>query len=389
MGSAAYNGTDVKGNQSRAWTSFVKCINTLGRALSPLIIFKAATIQGQWFEKDFNQPGWHFARSKNEYATNAIALEWLRKVFLPQTQSNDPSAARLLIVNGHGSHSTDEFMWECFSNNVYLLFMPAHTSHVLQPLDLTCFFPLKAAYRKRIANLAEITDSAPIGKLQFLRCYAEARKEGLRPANIKAGFRASGLYPISRAKALANAHVLKAGEIVAEREAILQQKEDLGDPKGGTDMIELFQGLVDSAEARQAVRSTARAMDEKNVQIAALTRDIEKLNTKIQRLAPQKRRTILMNPNERLMSMDQVLADRVYLAQRWAYEQALREVANLADSDQDGEGYEEEEEENEAIVEDEVIGPSSDEGDEDILEHIGSSATRAGRAIRFPARYHD
>ena len=318
MGSAAYNGTDVKGNQSRAWTSFVKCINALGRALSPLIIFKAAMIQGQWFEKDFNQPGWHFARSKNEYATNAIALEWLRKVFLPQTQSNDPSAARLLIVNGHGSHSTDEFMWECFSNNVYLLFMPAHTSHVLQPLDLTCFFPLKAAYRKRIANLAEITDSAPIGKLQFLRCYAEARKEGLRPANIKAGFRASGLYPISRAKALANAHVLKAGEIVAEREAILQQKKDLGDPKGGTDMIELFQGLVDSAEARQALRSTARAMDEKNVQIAALTRDIEKLNTKIQRLAPQKRRTILMNPNERLMSMDQVLADRVYLAQRGA-----------------------------------------------------------------------
>ena len=96
-----------------------------------------------------------------------------------------------------------------------------------------------------------------------------------------------------------------------------------------------------------------------------------------------------MNPNERLMSMDQVLVDRVYLAQRWAYEQALKKVENLAYSDQDRKGYEEEEEENEAIVKDEVIGPSSDEGDEDILEHIGSSATRAGRAIRLPARYHD
>ena len=31
---------------------------------------------------------------------------------------------------------------------------------------------------------------------------------------------------------------------------LLQQKEDFGDPKGGTDMIELFQGLVDFAEAR-------------------------------------------------------------------------------------------------------------------------------------------
>ena len=62
-----------------------------------------------------------------------------REVFLPQTKPNDPSEARLLIVDGHGSHTSDLFMATCYLNNVYLLFLPAHTSHMLQPLDLGSF----------------------------------------------------------------------------------------------------------------------------------------------------------------------------------------------------------------------------------------------------------
>ena len=37
--------------------------------------------------------------------------------------------------------SNIEFMWECKQNNVELLFLPAHSSHVLQPLGLGTFFP--------------------------------------------------------------------------------------------------------------------------------------------------------------------------------------------------------------------------------------------------------
>ncbi len=44
-------------------------------------------------------------------------------------------------------------MWNCFNNNVYLVFLPAHTSHVLQPLDLSVFSPLKQAYRKYLNNI--------------------------------------------------------------------------------------------------------------------------------------------------------------------------------------------------------------------------------------------
>jgi len=34
---------------SRAWTSFMECVNALGKYLPPLIIFKGLTLQQQWF----------------------------------------------------------------------------------------------------------------------------------------------------------------------------------------------------------------------------------------------------------------------------------------------------------------------------------------------------
>lgn len=50
-------------------------------------------------------------------------------------------------------------MWECYKNNIYLLFLPLYMSHVLQPLDIGVFSPLKQAYRKQLGNLSLLTDS--------------------------------------------------------------------------------------------------------------------------------------------------------------------------------------------------------------------------------------
>ena len=93
-------------------------------------------------------------------------------------------------------------MYECFKNNIYILYFPAHASHVLQPLDLSIFSPIKAAYRRYMGQLVRLTDSSPIGKRGFLICYIRARIEGLTIQNIKSGWRATGLWPISLRKPL-------------------------------------------------------------------------------------------------------------------------------------------------------------------------------------------
>jgi hypothetical protein len=84
---------------------------------------------------------------------------------------NTNSRSRLLILDGHGSHTAIDFLWYCKQNKIHLLFLPAHTSHVLQPLDLGVFALLKSRYRSQIAALASLDDVSPVKKQRFITCY--------------------------------------------------------------------------------------------------------------------------------------------------------------------------------------------------------------------------
>ncbi len=150
------------------------------------MIFKAKTIQNQWFpRRDIEKAPSLVTNSANGSTSNEIALEWLEKVFLPQTAPSDLSRRELLILDGHGSHTTAEFTTTCYQHNVYLLFLPAHTSHVVQPLDLGCFSSLKTAYRRQLADWVALTDSTRVGKAQFLDFYQKPEKARSRRRILK------------------------------------------------------------------------------------------------------------------------------------------------------------------------------------------------------------
>ena len=93
-------------------------------------------------------------------------------------------------------------MWECYSNNIQLLFLPLYTLHVLQPLDLAVFLSLKTFYWKQVGFLSLLTDSIPIRKYNFLQYYFKTRIDALTTRNIKSGWQAAGLWPINSAKPL-------------------------------------------------------------------------------------------------------------------------------------------------------------------------------------------
>lgn len=70
-------------------------------------------------------------------------------------------------------------MAKCFENHVFLIYLPAHASHILQPLDLAVFSPLKEAYRRELAIVGQFNDSIVIGKRLFLASYYQARQKPL------------------------------------------------------------------------------------------------------------------------------------------------------------------------------------------------------------------
>jgi hypothetical protein len=123
-----------------------------------------------------------------------IGLEWLRRIYIPET-TPDPGKHRMLILDGHGSHIDIEFMWTCRHHRIHLLYLPAHASHLLQPLDLAPFSVVKSKYRRQIQALSSIDDAAPVKKERFISSYHGARMDGLSERVIRAGWRAAGLAP--------------------------------------------------------------------------------------------------------------------------------------------------------------------------------------------------
>jgi hypothetical protein len=190
-----YRGARVK----RTTVTAIECISADGRYLNPMIIWPATTHRSNW--TTFPTPGWQYACTESGYTDSYISLEWLKRIFDPETrerayQTSGELRPRVLICDGFATHQTLEILEFCFANNITLCRLPSHTSHKLQPCDVAAFAPLKAAYRDQVERL-ERGGVNTIGKEHFTSLFSPARAKAFTPRNIKAGFAAAGLFPFN------------------------------------------------------------------------------------------------------------------------------------------------------------------------------------------------
>jgi hypothetical protein len=72
--------------------------------MPPLVVTKGASIQQQHYPLDLDPfKGWFFDHQKKGWIDDEIALEWLKRVFIPNAKPARASDLRLLILDGHGS----------------------------------------------------------------------------------------------------------------------------------------------------------------------------------------------------------------------------------------------------------------------------------------------
>jgi hypothetical protein len=79
--------------------------------------------------------------------------------------------------------------------------MPAHTSHILQPLDVSCFGPLKKVYGSQIEKKMRLGINH-ITKEEFLPAFFTAHQQVMTIGNIASGFKATGLVPFDPERVL-------------------------------------------------------------------------------------------------------------------------------------------------------------------------------------------
>ncbi|KAI7975922.1 hypothetical protein EIK77_009204 [Talaromyces pinophilus] len=192
---------------NREWVTVVECVGSTGKVVPPLIIFKSGSNQAEWYKHPILPPDWSITHSPNGWTSDELGLQWLERIFEPNTRPNTVGASRLLILDGHSSHLTPGFDQACKRFNIIACCMPAHSSHILQPLDVGVFSVLKRLYGAAVESRIR-KGIHHVDKVDFLEMLYKVRIETYTTQNIKGGFSHSGIVPYDPQKVLSQLQIV-------------------------------------------------------------------------------------------------------------------------------------------------------------------------------------
>jgi hypothetical protein len=167
------------------WITAIECICVDGTAIDPCIIFKGKNLLNGWIPLD-TVGKWHFACNDKGWMSNNLGEWWIVKCFDAATKEKAKGEYRLLLCDGHDSHIMAAFVRYCLDNKIVLFLLPPHSSHLLQPLDVGVFGPVKTAMGSILSQLYAI-EIASLQKVEWLERYHEARGKSITQKNIARG----------------------------------------------------------------------------------------------------------------------------------------------------------------------------------------------------------
>ena len=131
--------------------------------------------------------GWMTADNFFELLANYFFLSIRDKVSFPV----------VLFLDGHCSHVTIASAQFCHDNNIILFCLPPHASHILQPLDVAVFGPMKKMWNVSIEEFKKKYMGLSMSKAHFFPVFQNCWSNSTSAANVKAGFKKCGLVPFN------------------------------------------------------------------------------------------------------------------------------------------------------------------------------------------------
>ncbi|XP_077062847.1 uncharacterized protein LOC143715091 [Siphateles boraxobius] len=127
--------------------------------------------------------------------TAELFLKWLDHFI----KYAPPARPLVLIMDQHETRCGRQIIDVCRENQIEILLLPPpHTTHMLQPLDISVFSPLKGVFSTLASRMGLVRGDMVVGKKHFSSVLKHAYEKAVTTANIMAGFRKAGIYPLSR-----------------------------------------------------------------------------------------------------------------------------------------------------------------------------------------------
>jgi len=191
--------TEIRGagqDGNREWITIVATVCMDGSSLPPTVIYQSdsGNLQDAWLE-DFSSEDVFFTTSPNGWTSNSLAINWLTEVFDRHTKGKARQGRdwRLLLLDGHGSHMTMEFLEWCSLHRILVAIYPPHL--MLQPLDVSMFNPLAHYYSEELNKWIHDTQgTSKLGKAHFFSLFWPAFQRAFTAQNIASAWQKTGLF---------------------------------------------------------------------------------------------------------------------------------------------------------------------------------------------------
>lgn len=173
-------------------TTSVICMSASGSYVPPMVIFARKRMKEEL--KDGAPPGTAFYCNDSGWMKLEVFAVWFDHFlsFIKPSQE-DPA---LLILDGHLSHTKNLSVVEKARNNfVTILCLPPHTTHKLQPLDVSFMYPLNHYHDKALEKWLINHPGSVVTVFQISQIFNESYMQACTPLNAINGFKKTGIFP--------------------------------------------------------------------------------------------------------------------------------------------------------------------------------------------------
>nr|XP_047122943.1 uncharacterized protein LOC101235615 [Hydra vulgaris] len=165
-------------------------ISAAGRNFPPFILFAGKNLYKEWMTGGPN--GSLYGVTKNGWMETEVFTEYFNHLVLWLKDTPKPV---LLIFDGHISHISLETVKKAVENHITILCLPAHCSHLLQPLDVGVFRQVKHVWREILANWYTESRLKVVGKSVFPSLLKKLYDTSFKPAHLVQSFAKTGIFP--------------------------------------------------------------------------------------------------------------------------------------------------------------------------------------------------
>jgi len=170
------------------------CATATGQGMPPMVVFTGKYFNHNIMLSRGEVPGTLYGMSPNRWMDQELFSSRFFTHFLKHAVSDHPL---MLILDGHSSHYTLDLVKTAAAENVIMFCLPPHTTADSQPLDTSCFGPLKKYWYEVCRQYLFDHPGQVVTKFQFSTLFADTWSKGLTIGNVTSGFLGTGIYPFS------------------------------------------------------------------------------------------------------------------------------------------------------------------------------------------------